>query len=125
MKRNCLCIILALLLCLTFAVPTFADGEKTDSQERANVSYTFKLTHVSGSTYRMRATVNNPDCGLLSVLLVLYDSGNNPVESVAAVSSDLTISLSRNVSLSSGTYRLCITIVGLNVAKTSERTYSI
>ncbi len=125
MKRKCLCLILALLMCLSLTVPTFADAEKPEPQERANVYCTFRLTHVSGSTYRMRATVNNPDRALLTVLLVLYDSGNNPIESVTAVSSDLTISLSKNVSLSSGTYRLCITILGMNVLQTFEKTYSI
>ena len=55
MKRNCLCVFLALLLCLSLTVPTFAESDP-EPPDRVTVPYSFGLKHVSGSTYKMKAT---------------------------------------------------------------------
>ena len=124
MKRNCLCVFLALLLCLSLTVPTFAESDP-EPPDRVTVPYSFGLKHVSGSTYKMKANVTNTNEQPLTILLALYDSGNNPVDSILTLSSDPLISLSKTVSLSPGTYVLQISIIGLNVGQTAHKTYHI
>lgn len=125
MKKKVLCVILALLMCMMATLPAFADGEAERESDRNSVLYSFGLSHVSGSTYNMHARVVNYEGALMTVGLGVYDANDNLVSAVGAASTDELITLSKNVSLSSGTYYLRISIIGLNVSKTATKLYVV
>lgn len=125
MKRKALCFALALLMCMMVSTPAFADSSVDTLLERAGVSASFGLTHISGSTYRMWAKINNPTSVTVTAILTLYDASYNPIESIGTTSSNTLISLSKNVSLSSGTYYLRLSITADGVTNAWEKTYNI
>jgi hypothetical protein len=125
MKRKVLCIVLALLMCMMFAMPTFAESSTETPEERANVSASFGLTHVSGSTYRMWARITNPAGVSVSASLTLYNISYSQIASVSTSSTNTFINLSRNVTLSSGTYHLILIYTANGSTYSFEKTYTI
>ncbi len=125
MKRKVLCITLALLMCMMVTVPAFADGEAETPEERALITASFGLKHISGSTYRMWAIINNPMEITVNATLTLYDASYNPISSITKTSSNPTISLMKDVMLSSGTYHLQLSYTVSGTTHTAEKTYSI
>ncbi len=125
MKRKVLCIALALLMCMMVTLPTFADDSAETPPERADITASFGLKHISGSTYRMWAKLNNPTQVSVYARLTLYDSSYNTVASIYTVSSNILISLSKDVTLSSGTYHLRLTYTADGTTYSAEKTYNI
>lgn len=125
MKRKVLCIALALLLCLTVTVPAFADSSAETPEERVNVSATFGLKNTSGSTYKMWAKINNPAEVSVTARLTLYNVSYTSIASIGTTSTFSTISLSKYLSLSSGTYHLVLTFNANGSTYSSEKTYTI
>lgn len=125
MKRKVLCIALALLMCMTAAVPTFADGAEETPPEKSGITFDFGLTHISGSTYRMWAIINNPQGANVTAVLILYNALYLPISIVNTASSSTSIYMSKNVTLSSGTYHLRLTCSVDGSTYTSEKTYTI
>ena len=125
MKRKVLCIALALLMCMMVTVPTFADGETETPPERAYVSATFGLTHISGSTYRMWAKIFNPTGLSVYAKLTLYNVSYSEIASISTTSTNSTINLSQNVNLSSGTYHLILVFTADGSTYSREKTYTI
>jgi hypothetical protein len=125
MKRKVLCIALALLMCMMVSVPTFAEISAETPPERAPISATFGLKHISESTYKMWAKINNPLGVSVFARLTLYNVSYSPITSVSTTSTYTTISLSQNVTLSSGTYHLILTITADGQTHSYEKTYTI
>lgn len=125
MKKKVLCIALALLMCMMVTAPTFADSEAETPPERADITVSFGLKHISGSTYRMWAIINNPMEVSVHATITLYDASYNYITSISKTSSNPTIRLSKDVSLSSGTYHLRLTVTADGATHTIEKTYSI
>lgn len=125
MRKKVLCIVLALVMCMMVTVPTFADSSAETPPERAEISAAFGLKHISGSTYKMWAKINNPTSASVAVTLVLYDVSYNHITSLGTVSTNTLISLSKNVTLSSGTYHLRLTYTVNGTPTSVEKTYSI
>ena len=125
MKRKVLCIALALLMCMMVTLPTFADDETDTTLERANVTAVFGLSHVSGSTYNMWATIHNPAGISVNARLALYNISYSSIASVSTTSTNTAINLSRNVTLSSGTYHLILTYTANGSLYSFEQTYTI
>lgn len=125
MKRKVLCIALALLMCMMVTLPTFADGSAETPPERAFIAATFGLAHVSGSMYRMWAKIGNPTGVSVSATLTLYNVSYTQIASVSTTSTNTTINLSHNVTLSSGTYHLILTYTADGVTYSAEKTYTI
>lgn len=125
MKKKAICICLALLMCMMVTVPTFADGHAETSLKRAEITASFGLKHISGSTYRMWAKLNNPTQVSVYARLTLYDSSYNTVASIYTISSNILISLSKDVTLSSGTYHLRLTYTADGATYSAEKTYNI
>jgi len=125
MKRKVLCIALALLMCMMVTVPTFADSSAEVLPERAEITASFGLKHISGSTYRMWAKLNNPTLASVYARLTLYDASYNQIASIYKTSSNPLISLNKDVTLSSGTYHLRLSFTVDGITHTAEKTYSI
>lgn len=125
MKRKALCFALALLMCMMIAVPAFAVSSAEMPPERAWITASFGLKLVSGSTYRMWAKINNPEEVTVNGTLTLYDVSYSPVASISTTSSNSSISLSRNITLSSGTYYLRLSYTADGQTYSFEKTYSI
>ncbi len=125
MKKKAICIFLALLMCMMVNVPTFADTSEGKPLERAEISASFGLKYISGSTYRMWAKINNPTGVSVYAILTLYDASYNQIDSIYTISSNPTISLNKYVTLSSGTYHLRLSITADGTTQTAEKTYSI
>lgn len=125
MKKKVLCIALALLMCMMVALPTFADSSAETPLNRAAITVSFGLKHVSGSTYKMWAKVLNPAGENVTATLILYDSSYNYITSVSTVSSNTVFNFGKNISLSPGTYHLRLSYSGNTVSRTLERTYNI
>ena len=124
MKRKVLCIALALLMCMTVTVPTLAENE-AETPERATITSTFGLTHTSGSTYKMWAKLGNPLGVSVHATLTLYNISYTSIVSVGTTSTNYTINLSHNITLSSGTYHLILTYTAGGSTYSSEITYNI
>ena len=125
MKRKVLCFALALLMCMMIAAPAFADSSAETPSTRAWITASFGLKHISGSTYKMWAKINNPEEVTVSATLTLFDASYNPVASISTISSSSSISLSKNVTLSSGTYYLRLSYTADGQTYTFEKTYNI
>lgn len=125
MKKRVLCIALALLMCMMVALPAFADGEEETPPERAPIAASFDLMHVSGSTYRMWVRISNPLGVSVSITLALYDASYSLVSAIGTVSSDTIITLSKIVTLSSGTYHLRLSYTVEGITHTFEKPYTI
>lgn len=125
MKRKVLCIALALLMCMMVTAPTFADGEAETPPERAGITVSFGLKHLSGSNYRMWAKINNPAQVSVYAKLTLYDSSYNPIASVHTTSTYVLITLSKDVTLSSGTYYLRLSYTADGATYTYGKTYNL
>ena len=125
MKRKVLCIALALLLCMMVTVPSFAESSAKTPSEKALVTASFGLKHISGSTYKMWAIINNPERVTITVTLKLYDSSYNYITGIGTTSSSPIISISKNVTLSSGTYHLRLSYTVDGSTYTAEKTYII
>ena len=125
MKRKVLCIVLALLMCMMVTLPAFADGEADTPPERAQIAGTFGLKHVSGSTYKMWARINNPEEVSVFARLTLYDASYHNITSIYTTSTSPIISLNKNVTLSSGTYHLRLSYTADGTTFTFEKTYHI
>jgi len=125
MKKKVLCIALALLMCMMVTLPTFADGSAETPLERAEITASFGLKNISGSTYKMWARISNPTQASVSATLTLYDVSYNSVASVSTTSSSLLIGLNKNVSLVSGTYHLWLSYTVDGVTYSAGRTYVI
>lgn len=125
MKRKVLCIALALLMCMTVTLPAIADGSSETPPERASVSATFGLKNVSGSIYRMWAKISNPLGVSVHATLTLYNVSYSSIASVNTTSTNTIINLSRNITLSSGTYHLILTYTADGATYSYEKTYTI
>lgn len=125
MKKKAICIALALLTCIMVTMPTFADSSAEALQDRSEITASFGLTHVSGSTYRMWARINNPTSATVTAVLTLYNASYNSIASIGTTSSNTLIGLNKNVSLSSGTYHLRLSITVDGTTHTLEKTYNI
>lgn len=125
MNRKILCIALALLMCMMVTLPTLADGEAETPPERADITASFGLKHISGSKYRMWAKLNNPEQVSVFVRLTLYDASYNSLASIYKTSSSLLISLNKDITLSSGTYHLRLSYTVSGMTYTFEKTYNI
>lgn len=124
MKRKVLCVVLALLMCMMVTMPAFADGT-AEMPVRADIGASFGLKHVSGSTYKMWARINNPEGVSVFVKLTLYNASYNSIASIGTTSSNTLIGLSKNVTLSSGTYHLRLSYTAEGVTYSYEKTYNI
>lgn len=125
MKRKVLCIALALLMSMMVTLPTFADGTVETQGERAEITTTYGLTHISGTQYKMWARIKNPNAVSVTATLALYDTSYNYITSVSTISSNTTISLSKYVTLLSGTYHLRLNFTADGITHSSEKTYNI
>ena len=125
MKKKVICIALALLICMMGTLPTLADGSAETLPERADITASFGLKHISGSTYRMWAKLNNPTQVPVYARLTLYDSSYNTVASIYTISSNVLIGLGKDVTLSSGTYYLRLTYIADGATYSVEKTYNI
>ena len=125
MKRKVLCIALALLMCMMVTLPTFADGEAEMPPERAPISATFGLKHVSGSTYKMWAKIINPSGVSVDARLTLYNVSYSEISSIGTTSTNSIITLGKNLTLSSGTYHLVLTYTAGGQTRSYEKTYTI
>ena len=125
MKRKVLCIALALLMCMMVTLPTFAETEAETPPERAFITASFGLTHVSGSTYKMWAIINNPTRVSVYARLTLYNVSYSQIASVCTTSTNKTINLEYNVTLSPGTYHLILTYTADGSTYSFEKTYTI
>lgn len=125
MRKKVLCIALALLMCLMVTVPAIAENSVETPLNRADITASFGLKHVSGSTYKMWARIVNPMEVTVSVTLTLYNASYSPVASVSTTASYPTIGLNKNVSLSSGTYHLRLSYTADGVTYSYERTYNL
>ncbi len=125
MKKKAICIVLALLMCMMVTVPTFAESDAETLLDRAPIAATFGLTHISGSTYRMWAKIGNPLGVSVYAKLTLYNISYTQIVSVSTTSTNTTIVLNHNVSLSSGTYHLILTYTADGSTYSFEKTYSI
>ncbi len=125
MKRKALCFALALLMCMMVVAPAFADSSAETPPERAMITASFGLKLVSGSTYKMWAKISNPTGTSVTAALKLYDASNNLIASIGKTSSNTMISLSKNVTLSSGTYYLRLSYTADGATYSFEKTYNI
>lgn len=125
MKRKVLSIVLALLMCMTVTVPTFAESEAETPLERAIITTSFGLKHISGSTYEMWAVINNPLGVSVHAVLALYNISYTKIVSIGTTSTNTIITLNTNVTLSSGTYHLILTYTADGSTYSFERTYTI
>ena len=125
MKRKVLCIVLALMMCMLVALPAFADNDEKVEPERAGITASYGLTQVSGSTYKMWAKINNLTGATVSATLTLYDAAHNYITSISTTSSNLLISLSKKLFLSSATYYLRLSYTADGASYAFEKTYSI
>lgn len=125
MKKKAICIVLALLMSLMVTIPTFADDFTEMQPERALISASFGLKHVSGSTYKMWARISNPTGTSVIASLALYDASYNYITSVSKTSSNTTISLDKSITLSSGTYHLRLSYNADGANYSFEKTYTI
>lgn len=125
MRKKVLCITLVLLMSMMITFPSFADGSVETPLTRAEITVTFGLKHISGSTYKMWARISNPTQTTVNVILTLYDSTYNPITSIGTTATYSIISLNKNVSLSSGTYHLRLTYTADGATYSAERTYTI
>lgn len=125
MKRKVLCFALALMMCMMVAAPAFADSSAETLPERAGITASFGLKHISGSTYKMWARLNNPMEVTVVATLTLYDASYNIIASVGTTASYSTISLNKNVTLTSGTYHLRLSYTAEGATHTAEKTYNI
>ena len=125
MRKKVLCIALALLMCMMVTVPTLADSTANIPQIRADIGASFGLKHISGSTYRMWAKINNPEGVSVFARLTLYNVSYTSIASIYKTSSSTLISLNKDVTLSSGTYHLILTYTADGVTYSYEKTYTI
>ncbi len=125
MRKKVLCIALALLMCMMVTVPTLADSTANIPQIRADIGASFGLKHISGSTYRMWAKINNPEEVSVFARLTLYNVSYTSIASIYKTSSSILISLNKDVTLSSGTYHLILTYTADGVTYSYEKTYTI
>lgn len=125
MKKKVICIALALLICMMGTLPTLAEGSAETLPERANVTVTFGLKHISGSTYKMWAIIDNPLGISVYAKLTLYNVSYSQIASVSTTSTNTIITLNQNVNLSSGTYHLILTYTVGGSIYSSEKTYTI
>lgn len=125
MKRKVLCLALALLMCMMVTLPTFADNEADTPPERAAITFSFGLTHTSGSMYRMWAHITNLNGEQVTVVLKLMNGSHIKLVSIGTVSSETSFYISQEVSLLPGTYYLRISLSGNTVSRSAEKTYYI
>jgi hypothetical protein len=125
MKKKVICIILTLLMCLMVTLPAFADSSLETIPQRAEITAVFGLKHVSGSSYRMWARISNPTGTSVTATLALYDASYNYITSVSKTSSNTTIGLDKNTTLSSGTYHLRLSYTADGANYSFEKTYII
>lgn len=125
MRKKVLCIALALLMCMMVTVSAFADSSEKVLPDRALITVSFGLKHISGSTYRMWARINNPGAVSVNAILTLYNASYNPITAIGTTSSSTLIGLNKDVTLSSGTYHLQLSYTVDGVNHTVEKTYSI
>lgn len=125
MKKKVLCIALALVMCMMLIPHTFADNDAEPLPERAWITASFGLKNISGSTYKMWAVLNNPEGATVVVTLKLYDASYNYITGIGTTSSNPIISLSKNMTLSSGTYHLRLSYTVDGSTYSSEKTYNI
>ena len=125
MKRKVLCITLALLMCMMVTLPTFADDSEKTLPEKVEISASYGLKHISGSSYKMWAKINNPNAASVSATLVLYDASHNYITSVGTISSSTLISFSKTVTLSTGTYYLRLNYTVNGATYSFEKQYSL
>lgn len=125
MKKKVICIALALLMCMMVTLTSVADGFAETSLERANIVVSYGLKHISGSTYKMWAKIYNIDVVTVSASLTLYDASYNYITSISKTSLNPTISLSKDVNLSPGTYHLRLSYTADGATYSAEKTYII
>lgn len=125
MKKKVLCIVLVLLMCLSATVPAYAEDSAEIQPERALITAAFGLKQISGSTYKMWAKINNPMGVFVYAKLTLYNISYSSIASISTSSTNTIISLSKNVTLSSGTYHLILIITADGTTRSYEKTYTI
>lgn len=125
MKKKTICIILALLMSLMITLPASADGFADMQPQRTGITASFGLKHISGSKYRMWARINNLEESSVFVRLTIYNSSNIAISSICKTSSNLLISLNKDITLYSGTYHLKLSYTVDGVTYTAERTYIV
>jgi len=125
MRKKVLCIALALLMCMMVTLPAIAESSVETPLNRADITASFGLKNISGSTYRMWAKINNPEQVSVFARLTLYDSSYMPIASIYKTSSNSLISLYKDLTLSSGTYHLRLSYTASGVTYTFEKTYNI
>ena len=125
MRKKALCIALALLMSIMVTISAYADNTVELQSEKALITSTFNLTHVSGSTYRMSAKIKNPTGATVSVTLTLYNASYVSIASIATTSSNTSINLSKSLTLSSGTCHLQLNYTVNGSSYTLEKTYAL
>lgn len=125
MKKRFLSILLALLICMLVIVPTFADGETETPPDRAGITVSFGLKHLSGSTYRMWAKIINLNEEPVTAALKLMNGSYIKLVSIGMTSSEAIFYFYKDVSLLPGTYHLRLSYAGNTVSQSVEKTYYI
>lgn len=125
MRKKVLCIAFALIMSVMVTVPAIAESPAETPLNRTDITASFGLKHVSGSTYKMWARIVNPMEVTVNATLTLYNASYSPVASVSTTASYSTIGLNKNVSLSSGTYYLRLSYTVSGSTYSFEKTYHI
>lgn len=130
-KKRMICLLLALVICLTTVGSTMALGNKmntTAQQTRGAISLSYGLTNLGNGTYRPWATIETLSTESLSVSFTLYRIVNGArqyVTSGSATGSGTELTASKTVTLSSGTYLLVASGSGNTTTGSGSRYYSI
>ena len=125
MKRKVLSIALALLMCLTIALPTFADNSAETPPERYVIQSSYDLFYLYGIQYKMSADIINILGDSITVTLALYDVSYNYITSVSKTTTDQSIKLFKDAYLQSGTYHLRLTYRVDGTWHSFEKTYIV
>lgn len=125
MKRRFICFVVVFLLCLSFWGTAFAAGEITPM---AAVGLSSGLTHVSGSTYKpwASATAFLPeDVAVGFTLYRMVDGSYTYVTSGSADSNGTYVIAQKNITLSTGSYKLYAWYTGETQSGSSNKYYTI
>lgn len=135
MKKRMVALLLALMLMLCVSGSTLALGP--DDEESAGdgtvgimaaVSLSSGLTHVSGSSYRPWATASTATSDTLSVSFKLYRVVGGTLTLVASASKSATgtsVTASKSVTLSAGSYRLVSTGTSSTATVSQTKNYTV
>lgn len=135
MKKRIAALLIALMLMLTFSGSALAlgpdDAEDTGDGTvviMAAVSLSSGLTHVSGSSYLPWATASTGTSDTITASFKLYRVVGSTLTLVASASKSATgtsVTASKSVTLSAGSYRLVSTGTSSTATVTQTKNYTV